>query len=294
MAGFPNLDDHNMLKSYITAADHLHYQHMAEGMVACNITHSNLTSNHLDIRFDLHWTIAEVKEKLRKHFGTPVEHQRLFHRVDGRVLCEMSDNSKMLGFFSVESGHEIHVQDTDPFSLSRGGGLTDVTLVEKYRMDEETYDKRSGTIREWIKNKRKEDPNYKMKAKGMQQGLGNYEKKEPEPIPGPESVEGIAVDSRCQVMPGKRRGVVKFVGTVPELKDGPWVGVQFDEPVGINNGSLKGTVYFECEEGFGSFVRGKNVTTGDFPEKDLMDSDEEDEGEDENAVPAEEDDDEEI
>ena len=68
-------------------------------------------------------------------------HQRLILKRNGEMVCEMSDDSKMLGFYSVESGNEIHVIDTDPFSLSRGGGLTDVSLVEKYKMDDETYSK---------------------------------------------------------------------------------------------------------------------------------------------------------
>ena len=42
-----------------------------------------------------------------------------------------------------------------------------MSLVEKYRMDDETYNKRSGTMREWIREKRANDPNYKMKPKGM-------------------------------------------------------------------------------------------------------------------------------
>jgi Ubiquitin-like domain len=46
----------------------------------------------------------------------------------------------MLGFYGVESGMEIHVVDADPFSMSRGGGLEDVSLVKKYRMSEEDYD----------------------------------------------------------------------------------------------------------------------------------------------------------
>lgn len=57
------------------------------------------------------------------------------------------------------------------------------------------------------------------------------------------------------------------------------MGIRLDEPSGLNNGTAKGVRIFECEEGFGSFVRGKNVTVGDFPERDLMDSDEEGEGE---------------
>ena len=66
-------------------------------------------------------------------------HQRLLLKRDGEVVCEMGDDARMLGFYSVESGNEIHVIDTDPFSMSRGGGLTDVSLIEKYRMYEETY-----------------------------------------------------------------------------------------------------------------------------------------------------------
>jgi hypothetical protein len=36
-----------------------------------------------------------------------------------------------------------------------------------------------------------------------------------------------------------------------------------------------GVRIFECEEGYGAFVRGKNVTVGGFPERGLLDSDDE-------------------
>jgi hypothetical protein len=58
-----------------------------------------------------------------------VDHQRLILKQSGETLCELSDNKRMLGFYSVSSGMEIHIIDTDPFSLSRGGGLTDTSLV---------------------------------------------------------------------------------------------------------------------------------------------------------------------
>jgi tubulin-folding cofactor B len=72
------------------------------------------------------------------------------------MICEMADNNKMLGFYSVSSGMEVHIIDTDPFSLSRGGGLTDVSLVQKYKMSEEDYDKKKGTLRDYIREKKKQ------------------------------------------------------------------------------------------------------------------------------------------
>ncbi len=172
-----------------------------------------------------------MKEKFRKHIGTHVEHQRLVLKKNGQPICEMSDNRRKLGFYSVVSGMEIHIIDTDPFSLSRGGGLTDTSLVQKYRMDDEVYDKKAGTIRDFIRNKRKTDPNYKMKplstpqsaaaAAGLPQIEGLVSKKE---VPGADSVSGVTVGARCEVEPGARRGVVSFVGEIPQISAGGyWV-----------------------------------------------------------------------
>lgn len=271
--------DHEKIRDYVTAKDHLQYTQLPEGVVQVLLTHSNIPQNFPDIRLDLHMTVEKVKERFKLHIGTPVDHQRLILKDNGRVIGELTDNSKMLGFYSVVSGNELHVIDTDPYSLSRGGGLTDVSLVEKYRMDDETYNKRSGTMREWIREKRANDPTYKLKPKGMStmgtapSGTGASEKENEGPPPGIESVEGINVGDRCEVQPGARRGTVRWVGESEVLKLGYWVGVQLDEPLGMNNGTIKGRQLFECGENFGSMVRGKNCVVGDFPEVDLLDMD---------------------
>ena len=44
--------------------------------------------------------------------------------------------------------------------------------------------------------------------------------------------------------------------------------MQYDEPVGKNDGSVKEWRYFTCPDGYGIFVRPNLVTIGDFPEVD--------------------------
>lgn len=41
--------------------------------------------------------------------------------------------------------------------------------------------------------------------------------------------------------------------------------LQYDEPVGKNDGSIKGRQYFECGAAYGGFVRPALVRTGDYP-----------------------------
>lgn len=55
-----------------------------------------------------------------------------------------------------------------------------------------------------------------------------------------EEANAINVNDRCmiEVSDGglKKRGVVLYVGLV-EFKQGYWVGVQYDEPLGKHNGT---------------------------------------------------------
>eukprot|EP00977_Amphora_coffeiformis_P007257 scaffold1573_cov173-Amphora_coffeaeformis.AAC.14 len=96
---------------------------------------------------------------------------------------------------------------------------------------------------------------------------------------GQASVAHAKMDDRCQVSPGERRGRVAFVGQIPEIGAGFWVGVVLDEPLGQNDGTFGGKLYFETPGvKYGCVVRGKNIQVGDFPERDwLEDSDDEDE-----------------
>ena len=77
---------------------------------------------------------------------------------------------------------------------------------------------------------------------------------------------GIKVGDRCQIDLGGRPGEVMFVGHVAELPLGLWVGVKYDDPVGKNDGSIKGVRYFDCLDKHGGFVRPDTCRVADFSE----------------------------
>lgn len=89
----------------------------------------------------------------------------------------------------------------------------------------------------------------------------------------------IKLSARCRLLPDSdhRRGTVNFIGDIPEIPGvGAWIGIELDEPTGKNDGSVKGTRYFECKTNYGVFVKPERVEIGDFAVLDeLADDDEE-------------------
>lgn len=51
-----------------------------------------------------------------------------------------------------------------------------------------------------------------------------------------------------------RQATVRFVGST-HFAAGDWIGIELDEPTGKNDGAVQGERYFECEHGFGMFIR---------------------------------------
>lgn len=150
------------LGNFITARDGERYDSMAQGTVMVTVSHSNLQQKHVDLRWDMHATVLDVKIRLTKHCGTPAQDMRLILRDgEGRDLCAMDDDDRPLGFYSVQNGHTIHIIDTNPYSLSAGGGLEDTSLVKKYEMSDEEYNKRKNTLRAYKREQLKKDPNFK-------------------------------------------------------------------------------------------------------------------------------------
>ena len=65
-----------------------------------------------------------------------------------------------------------------------------------------------------------------------------------------------------------------FVGKVPSLGAGYWVGIKLDLATGDINGTIGDKQYFECAENNGTFVRPKDVEIGEYPPEDDFDEEE--------------------
>eukprot|EP00435_Cladocopium_sp_Y103_P051194 s530_g15.t2 len=128
------------LRDYVTAADGYRYASQAASTLRLDVTHSNLIQRWHDLVFDSSMTVGRVKEKLYFHGGTPAEHQELYLRRGGGDTLFLWDDKKTLADYGVKNGMELHIKDTNPYSLSANGGLEDVSQVQKYVMaDEDRY-----------------------------------------------------------------------------------------------------------------------------------------------------------
>lgn len=61
--------------------------------------------------------------------------------------------------------------------------------------------------------------------------------------------------SRCKIVATGARGTVMYVGKVPGMGAGYFVGVKLDGPFGEGNAIYKGIKYFEAEDKQAVFVR---------------------------------------
>merc|ERR1719284_2273198 len=186
---------------------------------------------------------------------------------NGQVVADLSSDEMKLGFYSPMDGWTIHVTDLDPYSLSSGGGLEDVSLVQKYEISEEDYLKRDKNFRRWKEEKQKQDPNWSFAKEIKNRQDAQRMKADPNFVPEPhkervtddehmgEAAAQMKVGDRCEVTVGGKRGTVQFVGKIPAIAPGFWIGVQYDEPVGKNDGSVKGARFFQCPPKYGGFLR---------------------------------------
>lgn len=172
-------------------------------------------------------------------------------------------------------GSEIEVVDGRPPGARAAIDFSDVGSVEKYVMPEEEYEKLDDSVLAW--KKRQGLGRFAGSARPQGEVVAERREGDNKEI----SKRGIKVGVRCRVNESdERRGTVRFVGEIEGLGGAKeegfvWVGVEFDEPVGRNDGTIeiateddgeKKTVkrrVFECKgTNYGGLVRPAKVEAG--------------------------------
>ncbi|KAJ1106932.1 hypothetical protein NDU88_004330 [Pleurodeles waltl] len=220
---------------------------------------STLNSYSSEKRFNRGLTLAELKCKLELVVGTPASCMDLeLYSLDNKLIMRMDSDDSLLGSYPVDDGCRIHVIDK---SGSRIGEYEDVSRVEKYEISSDAYEKRSDSVRSFLKrNKMGQFKDESAAKSDLEQKLA-VEK---------SLAEAITVGARCEIhVSGQptKRGTVMYSGLV-DFKPGYWIGVRYDEPLGKNDGSVNGKQYFQCPPKYGAFVKPQFLTVGDFPEED--------------------------
>ena len=207
-------------------------------------------------RFDDSISVGELKGKLELITGMLCSTMDLgLYSKSNVYICGMIDNIKPLSAYNVGEGMIIEVTSSDPKSKLVDFNDPD---FQHYKLDEDDYDKRTGTVREFLKKNK----------------LGGYSDAQKASVDEEREVaETLSVNSRCLVtLPNQlgRKGLIMYVGKT-EFQKGYWVGVHYDLPVGKNDGSVSGKKYFECPAKHGGFVKPIYVEMGDYPEDTYSD-----------------------
>lgn len=244
------------------------YTVITESMVNVFIS-SNCNSFTSEKKFAKDLTVAGLKNKLELITGASALSMSIaaFDKSD-KKLCDLDEDTALLGSYPVDSGCRLHVEDTNKSKDE----FENLANVEKFTMTADEYSKRTDTVQSFMKRNKMGKYNAEEVAK-LEAEKAEIEKEEA------KAAENMKIGDRCQIrVPEKptRVGSVQYVGKMDESKPGYWVGVKFDEPLGKNDGSVGGKRYFTCQAKYGGFVKISHVEVGDFPEEDfgLSDDDE--------------------
>ena len=228
---------------------------------------SNITSFTSEKRFDKSLTVADLKSKLELITGATSGMKLTAFDKEDKLICELSDNNALLGSFPLDDGVRIHVEDNSKMK----GEFENTANVDKFELTKEEYNKREDTVAAFLKKNKL--------GKYNEEEMADLAKQKQAKEDGEKcyiDCQGIIDGARCEItIQGQlpKRGTVRFVGKV-HFQPGWWVGVEYDEPSGKNDGSVGGERYFTCQHKYGGFVKPGAVKVGDFPPEELFSDDE--------------------
>lgn len=196
----------------------------------------NIVSSQRNVEryVELNWTVSHFKERLELITGIPVDAQELSLSNDIVIM----DTNATLDTLGLVPNTCIYVKDirNKPDEIE--------SEVTPFQLSDAAYAARSNTFVKWRKNHfPNSSNNQSVLSKTEQTRKKIYEK-------------GICVDQRCIVngTDKNRNGWVRFIGEVKGLPEGFWIGVEYDVPVGKNDGSFQGVRYFTTNPNYGSFL----------------------------------------
>lgn len=207
------------------------------------------------------WTVAVLKQKMWPITGIPPDCQVL--SLPG-PNSNSGDEETLLSAFNLAPYATIVIADARPRAARPN--YTDDSGVAKYELSADAYAAREDSVLAYKRRNKlgRFNPDAVAREEGALSDLRDA---------------GYVPGARCRVEgDADRRGTLRYLGAVPQIPAGGlWVGIEYDEPVGKNDGSLDGVRYFECAHKHGGFLRPSKVQVGGFAQRsledELMDSD---------------------
>ncbi|CCU82412.1 unnamed protein product [Blumeria hordei] len=222
-------------------------------------------------RINPSWTIWQLKTKLEPITGIPPSSQQLTLKLGNKqcmTIANENEEATTLEQFHFSPYAEIHVIDLRPPGMRPN--YSDPSQVPKFELPLDQYEQKTDSVLAWKKanNLGRFNP-----------AAPSHDKQRRQAIETEIHDRQIEVGRRCRVSgEDSRRGVIMYIGEVDEIPDGggKWIGIQLDEPVGRNDGSLGGKRYWGKDGDLksGVFVRPQKVEVGQFPVlNDMFDED---------------------
>lgn len=138
------------------------------------------------------------------------------------LIGYLNNDDAYLGSYPIENNMRLHVIDNFQIFAEN---------VEKFDLNDKQYDQKQNTVRDYLKRNKLGKYN-EAEMKEME------DRKQQEQLEQEQKAKAINVGNRCLITAkGPRRlGTVRYKGPL-EGKPGLFVGVEFDEPLGIHNGT---------------------------------------------------------
>lgn len=189
--------------------------------VANVMTHSVTIS----IRFNIQiWFSIHFQQKLEVITGGCAGTMQLQLFKGENLIAQLTDDDADLASYSIQNDMRIHVVDNVQTNIFGDAN------VEKFELSEKQYDEKRNTLRGFLKSN-------KLGKYNAEEMAAIEERKRQDELEQQQKADSINIGNRCLVTAkGPRRiGTVRYKGTF-HAKPGIFIGVEFDEPLGIHDG----------------------------------------------------------